>query len=172
MGNIVKVKFNGTLEIDADDLAEILEGGEGEAEVKTSKSKSKGDAPTKAEFKAAMDDFKKETSAKDLKALLGEFDYKSVTHVEEDDFAEIMKAAEEALDDEGEEEEEEGEEEEEITADTVKAKIQALTKAAGKEAVTEILEDYDIKSVRSLSKLDQEDLAELYEDVCDAIDEA
>lgn len=76
----------------------------------------------------------------------------------DDDLAELYDSLIEAS--------EEGEEEEaEVTVEDVKKAVQAYAKANGKDEADEILGEFDITSVRSLSKLSSDELMELYEAV-------
>jgi len=59
------------------------------------------------------------------------------------------------------------EEGEEITIEACKIACQAFAKENGKDDLIEILEPYDIKTVRGLKSLDAEQLAELYNEVSD-----
>lgn len=70
---------------------------------------------------------------------------------------------EEEDDSDEDEDEDEDDDEEEVTLDMVKEAVQEYTKEFGKDETKELLEEYDIKSVKSLKKLSQEDLEELYE---------
>ena len=147
------------------------------------------DAMTQKEFIAAVTDATKKSSKASVMAILAEFDYKNPKAVKEDDYAEILEAIADMLsgddeeeeededydedeedeedDDEDEEDEEdddedEEDEEEEITVDDVKDAFAAAKKVDADEA-KEILSEFDLKSTRSLGKLDEDDLGELYD---------
>lgn len=103
--------------------------------------------------------FKKDNSAAELKKVLAEFDAKTIKSVADEDLEDVIKALTDEGDDEGDDEDEE------VTVEAVKLACQAFAKKNGKDELDEILEDYEIKSVRSLNKLEQEDLEELFAEV-------
>jgi len=74
----------------------------------------------------------------------------------------LIKELQKELDESEEEDEDEGEEENEVTVEAVKIAYQAFQKKNGSEEASELLEEVGIKSVRSLSKLDQDALEDLY----------
>lgn len=90
--------------------------------------------------------------------------YEALKALQEDDDEEDEDDEDED-DDEDDDEDEDDEDEDEINVDVVKKAVQAFAKENGKDEADEILEEFDIKSVRSLKKLDQEQLEELYEAV-------
>lgn len=122
--------------------------------------------------------FKTENSAKELKELLAEFDVKTpkaAAKADDETIAEICETLAEALDGEEEAEEEaeeeeaddegdddEGDDDEGVDVATVKKACQAYSKENGKDALKELLEEFDIKSAAKLGTLDQDDLDELY----------
>jgi len=116
---------------------------------------------TPADIKEMCAELKELTDAKTLKEVLSEYDVTTpakAMKLEDDDLQDLGEDLAEAID-----EASDGEEaEEEITVDAVKEAVQAYTKSEGKEASQEILEEYNIKSVRGLNKLDADDLAELF----------
>ncbi len=118
---------------------------------------------TPADIKEMCAELKELTDAKTLKEVLSEYDVTTpakAMKLEDDDLQDLGEDLAEAIDEASDGEEEEAEEE--ITVDAVKEAVQAYTKSEGKEASQEILEEYNIKSVRGLNKLDADDLAELF----------
>ena len=108
------------------------------------------------------------TDAKTVTAVLKEFDVKTpAAAAKSDDFEEIYEALMDAIEENGGDDEEGDDEEgdDEVTIDDVKKACQAFAKSEGKEELEEVLEEFGIKSVRSLSKLSEDELAELYEEV-------
>jgi Ca2+-binding EF-hand superfamily protein len=138
----------------------------------TSKKKNKEDDSdeeeseeiTQKEFLALCEEAAEESSKKEVSAVLAEFDYKTPKKVKSKDYAKIAKELGKLID----EEEEEGEEEP-ITEEDVKAKFAEAKKVDADEA-KEALEEYGLKSIKGAGKLSDEDLEELYDDLCDIID--
>jgi hypothetical protein len=91
---------------------------------------------------------------KELRSILSEYDAKKIDDVDDSDLEDLQADLQK----------EKGGEPE-IDAEAVKIACQAFAKKNGKKELDEILEDYEISSVRSLSKLSAEDLADLYADV-------
>ena len=170
-----------TIEFDDDLMANFLDqvaeqAGSSTTSSKGKPSKSKKEEPAEEESEATPEQVKELcnkllelTDKAAVKAVISEFDCTTVAKackLTGDDLADCVEALNEAIEEAGEgSEEEDGDEE--ITVDAVKAAVQAYSKNNGKEATSEILEDFDIKSVRSLNKLSQEDLEELYAEVCE-----
>lgn len=116
----------------------------------------------RSELEEVAAQYKKDNSAAELKKVLAEFDARTIKSVADEDLEAVIEAltdGAEADDDDDEEDEDD------ITVEAVKIACQAFAKSNSKEELDEILEDYDIKSVRSLSKLSQDDLEELYAEV-------
>lgn len=149
----------GSVEL-VDDISE-----EEEKAPRTRRGKKGADKkPSNADkLKQLAEDFKKKFSLKELKELLEDVaDVTSAAKVPADMVDDVIAELEAELD--GEEEgEEEGDDE--VTVEAVKIAVQAFQKKNGKEETEEILEDYAIKSVRSLGKLEQSQLEDLFADV-------
>ena len=104
-----------------------------------------------------------------VKAVTSEFDCSTVTKackLTGDDLQDCGEALAEAIK-EANDGDAGGSENEEITVDAVKIAVQAFSKKNGKDDTAEILEDFGIKSVRSLKTLSQSDLEDLYAEVCE-----
>jgi len=137
--------------------------GKAKAEPEPEEDDEEGDEITGDDVKQLCEEYKKANSAKDLKELLAEFDVKTpAAAAKSEDLEDIYEALSEAL---GEDEEEADDDEEEVDVDTVKKAIQKFTKDNGKEDMAEIFEDFGIKGVKDLKKLDEDELQELYEEV-------
>lgn len=114
-----------------------------------------------AVLKDLSEKFKKEFSIKELKELLEDIaGVTTVSKVPDDAIDEVIGELEAELENSGVEEDDS-----EVTIEAVKIAVQAFQKKNGKEETEEILEDYGIKSVRSLGKLEQSQLEDLYADV-------
>ncbi len=146
-------------------------GGEPSKEEKPSKSsrssKSESGAGNAEKMKEACSQLLEVTDKNTVKEVISEFGAKTVAAASKltgDDYDECLEAVNEAIEEaaEGSEDDAGGEE---ITVDAVKKAVQAYSRKNGKEETTEILEDFGISSVRSLHKLEQEDLEELYAEV-------
>jgi len=122
---------------------------------------------TPDDVKEAWEELKKLTSVADVKEVVSDFGVKTpAAAAKHDDFEEIYEALMDAIEEAGGESDDDDEDEgEEITVDDVKKACQAFAKSEGKDELEEILEEFNIKSVRSLSKLTEDELAELYEEV-------
>ncbi len=114
----------------------------------------------RSELEEVAAQYKKDNSAAELKKVLAEFDARTIKAVADEDLEAVIEALTDGAEDDDEEEDED-----DITVEAVKIACQAFAKSNSKEELDEILEDYDIKSVRSLSKLSQDDLEELYAEV-------
>ena len=128
---------------------------------------SKGGAGTAEQIKELCNKLLELTDKATVKEVTAEFDCSTVgkaCKLEGEDAADCIEALEEAI-----EEANEGGSgsEDEITEEAVKIAVQAFSKKNGKEACTELLEDFNIKTVRSLNKLTQDELEELYAEVCE-----
>ncbi len=102
-----------------------------------------------------------------VKEVLSEFNCTTVskaTKLEGDDLQDCGEALQEAI---AEAESGGSGEDDEVTVEAVKVAVQAFSKKNGKDDTKEILEDFGINSVRGLNKLSQEDLEELYAEVCE-----
>ena len=116
---------------------------------------------TPEEFLTLCDDAKAASSVKELKEVLLEFEFKTpkaASKADDETLDEMADAVRELVGD-GEEEEAEAEA---VDVATVKKACQAYSKENGKEALTDLLEEFDIKSAAKLKDLDQDDLDELY----------
>jgi len=169
-----------TIEFDDDLMANFLEqigeqaaasGGDVKkdkpASKKTTTKKDTGGAGTGEQIKELCNQLLELTDKTTVKGVTSEFDCTTVAKackLEGEDAADCIEALQEAIEEAGE-----GGEpgEEEITVDAVKVAVQAYSKKNGKEACTELLEDFNIKSVRGLGKLSQDELEELYAEVCE-----
>lgn len=134
---------------------------------KVGKKVGKKEIPLREKAEALADLYKGENSSKELKAFINEeFEVKTVAKVEDDDLEELIELFEdEGIKLEDEDGEDAGGDEDGIDVEAVKIACQAFSKSNGKDDMTEIFEEYDIKSVRSLSKLSAEQLEDLYADV-------
>ena len=104
-----------------------------------------------------------------VKAVTSEFDCSTVAKackLTGDDLQDCGEALAEAIKEAGEGDSGDPEDEE-ITVEAVKVAVQAYSKKNGKDDTAEILEDFGIKSVRSLKTLSQSDLEDLYAEVCE-----
>ena len=104
-----------------------------------------------------------------VKAVTSEFDCSTVAKackLTGDDLQDCGEALAEAIKEAGEGGSGDPDDEE-ITVDAVKIAVQAFSKKNGKDDTNEILEDFGIKSVRSLKTLSQSDLEDLYAEVCE-----
>lgn len=125
-----------------------------------------GDEITPQDVKDACAELKELTSAKRVTEVLKEFDVKTpAAAAKSDDFEDIYEALMDAIEEEGGEEADDEDEGEEVTIDDVKKACQEFAKSEGKDELNEVLEEFGIKSVRSLNKLSEDELAELYEEV-------
>ena len=119
-----------------------------------------------AQILAVCAEYKKATSASDLKEALEEFDVKTpkaASKLGDEERAELHQMLTEALnDDEDEDDEDDESSEEAITVDAVKKAAQAYAKENSKDELKEILEEYDIKTAAKISSLDEDDLEDLY----------
>lgn len=130
-----------------------------------SRSASKKPDPM-AQLKEAAEKYKEAFSLKELKELLKEeAGCTVVSKVEADFIPEMLEIIEAELEAGEEGEGDDDEANSEVTQEAVKIAVQAYQKKNGKEETTEILEEYGIASVRSLGKLEQEQLEDLYADV-------
>jgi len=156
----------------SDAITALIEGASSDKPDKASKSKdndkddSDGDEKeyTSKDIKTMCDELKELTSAKELKEVLEEFDVTTAAKaakLEDEDLqdcgADLADAIADAKDG--------NPDGDEIDIEAVKAAVQAYTKENGKKDTLEILKEYNIKSVKSLDKLDQDELEELFEEV-------
>ena len=170
-----------TIEFDDDLMANFLEqigeqaaASSSDAEpAKTSKKEKpaskKGGAGTAEQIKELCNQLLEATDKATVKGVTSEFDCTTVAKackLEGEDAADCIEALQEAIEEAGEGGDG-SDGEEEITVEAVKVAVQAFSKSKGKDACTELLEDFNIKSVRGLSKLSQDELEELYAEVCE-----
>lgn len=164
-------------DLDNEDIIEQLVaalGGKAEKPGKSEKS-SKGKKKEKPEedddeditpddVKEACEELKKLSNAKTVKEVLGEFDIKTpAAAAKSDEFEDIYEALNDKIDELSDDDDDD--DDEVVDIDTVKKACQTFAKKEGKEELEEILEDFSISSVRGLSKLDDDDLQELYDEV-------
>lgn len=150
------------------------------ADTKASKTRKNAKSKSTVTVQDIMD-LVKEIGIKECRPVLKEAGYASPkalkeADLDEEEIEEILASLKELQSEEDEDESDEDDDEEsddddedesddEIDVELVKKAVQAFAKENGKEAADEILEEFEIKSVRSLNKLDQEQLEELYEAV-------
>lgn len=151
-------------------------------------SGSDDDAYTADEFIALCAEAKAATSPKDLKEALAEFEFKTPKAASKADaetlaeMVEVLKDMADGVEDDGDDDDAEDDDDagDDDTSDdddddddddgddegvdlaTVKKACQAYGKENGKEALTELLDEFDVKSVAKLKTLEQDDLDELY----------
>jgi len=163
-----------TIEFDDDIMAGFLDqvatqaAASGAATVKKDKPAA-GGAGTAEQIKELCTKLLDLTDKAAVKVVTSEFDCSTVgkaCKLEGEDAAECIEALQEAI-----AEAEDGGSaaggDDEITADSVKVAVQAFSKKNGKEAADEILKDFGINSVRGLKKLPQDELEELFAEVCE-----
>ena len=120
------------------------------------------------EVKIACQKFTKENGKKAADALYQEFginSLRSLKKLSDDDLRALYKAVTE--DDEGDDQVEVDDDvdPDEINLAVVKSTCEEFQKANGKDTMEEILDSYGIASLRSLRKLEQEDLEDLYAEI-------
>jgi len=129
------------------------------------KDEAKGGAGTSEQIKELCNALLEASDKATVKEITSEFGCSTVAKackLEGDEAAELIEALQEAITDAG------GEGgDDEITSDAVKVAVQAFSKKNGKDEVAEILKDFGISSVRGLGKLAQDELEELYAEVCE-----
>ena len=132
------------------------------------------DDDLESELTEAHDKLKAE-DADVVKEILNEFGGKTLKTVLKK-LAGDTETMQELLDElNGELSEDDGEDDgdddgEDRSVDEVKKLAQAYSKAEGKDALKEILEDYEIKGVKQIKDLEQEDLNELFGDITEELE--
>lgn len=150
----------GTITIEFDDniLAKAL--GAVMGGTSSGKGGSDDEEVTVEEIKALC----KELGAKVCRPVLKDAGFASPAKISDDEDPEVLAELYDSLMDLKEDDDEDPEGEE-VDVETVKKAVQAYAKENGKAEADEVLEEFSIKSVRSLNKLSEEDLKELYEAV-------